>query len=61
MGVVTRLVDRLQLVEQEKDSATLQLKGEAAAIVSRGWRMIISCRDGGESLSSGERVGGAEI
>ena len=60
MGVVTRLVDRLQVVEEEKDSATLQLKGEAAPSVSRGWRMITSCRDGGESLPSRERVGGAE-
>ena len=28
MGVVGRLVDRLARVEEEKDSATLQLKGE---------------------------------
>ena len=33
MGVVGRLVDRLARVEEEKDSATLQLKGE-----KRNWQ-----------------------
>ena len=34
MGVVTRLVDRLTRVEEEKDTATLQLKGEKGHVMA---------------------------
>ena len=49
MGVVGRLVDRLARVEEEKDSATMQLKGEKRVKVSimtklsQGWQR--SARD----------------
>ena len=33
MGVVSRLVDRLHRVEEEKDSANLQLKGKTFGLI----------------------------
>ena len=37
MGVVGRLVDRLARVEEEKDSATMQLKGEQKKRENLSW------------------------
>jgi len=46
MGVVNRLVDRLHRVEEEKDSATLQLKGDCFAKSDFYYIKCSLCRNG---------------
>ena len=58
MGVVGRLVDRLARAEEEKDSATMQLKGEEK---KKEDKMVKNCfRDGSEVHTAGEGAGGEE-
>ena len=58
MGVVGRLVDRLARVEEEKDSATLQLRGESETCLDSSYNP--SARNVGEGVPAGEGTGGEE-
>ena len=61
MNVVNRLVERLHRAEEEKDTATLQLKGrkESRPLTPRALTSLLH-RDGGEGGQAGEGAGGAE-